>query len=441
LVIDYIMSCLSLLNRVSEIESSKDIIGRLHCQSSGVICPLHGVMLLNELFEDTATLIVGAPECVYYPQVGTLIRLDNPTLSGIYTYVMDENDVVFGSADGLKIAAQAVLEDPEIAALFLVSSCVFELIGDDLRAISADIANALGKPVFPVHTSNYDHHCPDYFKAIERMLEAIAPVLSKQETIPHSVNLLGRIFHGNAKGSLRQSELGAMLEKNGVTINMEFPSRVRLEHIKQLTAAELNIVTDRVGIRLAKIMQEKYGIPYVLFESTFSHQTIEETYLSIGRFLRVAWQDEVSRLSAHTKERISEVSCIVEGETIIAGCLPPDPFQSVAFLSKLKMKPLVVASACLSRGSEEAIANLLKAGEDPYVIHACEREPMEEALKTLRPRFYVGHAPHEKVSALGIRHIGCFMAEPEHLGFRSIDNFLLRLESAAMQTPAEKGCD
>ena len=424
-------SYLSQLNRISDIRSSKDITGRLYSQSAGVICPLHGIVTLGGLIEDAAVLMIGAPECMYYVKAGSLVRIKGQTLHNFFTYVMDENDVVFGSSKGLIDAGVEVLREGSITALFVVSSCVSELIGDDLDAIANEISIKTDKPVFPVHTLNYDHQCHDYFKAMERMLVSLSPVLRQQDTIENTVNLLGRIFHGDATGSLRQSELAEMLLKYGVAINTEFPSKCQIKDITDLTKASLNIVTDRIGIELAKDMEERFSIPYVLFEATLSCQEIENAYSQIAQYLHLDWQKDVSTMLAETVSLKKEVASLVKDKTIISGCLPPDPFQSTAFLKELTMRPLVVAAARLSRGSTQSISYLLQNGEDPYVIHACEREPLEESLRELRPQFYVGHGDAAMVKSLGIRHLGCFMHEPNHLGFRSIKDFLSRLKEAA----------
>jgi hypothetical protein len=76
------------------------------------------------------------------------------------------------------------------------------------------------------------------------------------------------------------------------------------------------------------------------------------------------------------------------------------------------------------------MAYILGQGLDPYVAHACEREPVMDALGEMKPEFYAGHIPAQFTGQLGIKHVGCFMHEPNHIGFSSINSFLRRLMSA-----------
>jgi nitrogenase molybdenum-cofactor synthesis protein NifE len=435
------INSLQTLNKISNIKTNSDIMGKLQVQSSGVLCPLHGVVLCGSLIKDVAILMVGAAECLWYAKGSSLTRRIRKDFKYFYSYVMDENDLVYGCARGITAAAGLILAQTEITSLIIVSSCVPELIGEDLEGLAAELRETTGKLVLPVHTANYTHKCHDYFEAVARTMFSFHVMLKPQIKRKNTVNLIGRIFHGCLEGTLEQTEPGQMLIRHGVQINLAFPSCCTTTDIEKLPAAALNIVTDRVGLPLAQYMEKQYSIPYVLFEATLAVAVIAESYARIGKILSLNWDEATNELHSRTRRLMETTAKMVEGKRVVSGCLPPDPFQSALFLAELGMHPLLISAARLSRGSKEAVEKLLALGHDPYVTHACDREPLIDALPLLKPEFYVGHADPAIVKELGIKHLGCFLHEPDHLGYAAVIDFLNRLQTGAQAESSKSEAD
>lgn len=78
------------------------------------------------------------------------------------------------------------------------------------------------------------------------------------------VNILGVVpyQHTNWKGNLR--ELKSSLEQLGLEVNIIFTERNGLEKLKEIPAAELNLVLSTWnGVKIAERLQEKFGTPYL----------------------------------------------------------------------------------------------------------------------------------------------------------------------------------
>jgi nitrogenase molybdenum-iron protein alpha chain len=64
---------------------------------------------------------------------------------------LDENDTVFGAIDSLRKIALETVKTHRPKALFLASSCVSGVIGEDIDSLADELRDEFGIPVESVH--------------------------------------------------------------------------------------------------------------------------------------------------------------------------------------------------------------------------------------------------------------------------------------------------
>lgn len=132
------------------------------------------------------------------------------------------------------------------------------MIGSDLDAAAEIIRDQSGLPCSSVNL----HGDKDYLYGVSLTLEAMGKLLlSDQETIPNTVNLLGCNTLDWAKETLAATE--EMLADAGYTVLSRWGMKETTENLRKASAASVNLVVSAAGFRLARYMELEFGVPYI----------------------------------------------------------------------------------------------------------------------------------------------------------------------------------
>ncbi|HBS58201.1 MAG TPA: hypothetical protein DEA44_02920 [Firmicutes bacterium] len=197
---------------------------------------------------------------------------------------MQEREVVFGGSERLQELiknAQTVMEGD---LYFVLTSCVAEVIGDDIGAIVKPFQDE-GIPVIYAETGGFKGNSyTGYDLTLQSLWENFIPPAA--ERVPEKVNLWGippffdAFWRGNLEG-LRQ-----LLCKLGLTVNTFFTAEDTLEGIREAGSASLNIlVSDGYGTGAAELSRQKHGIPYVVSPLPIGPAASDEFLRSVGAAL------------------------------------------------------------------------------------------------------------------------------------------------------------
>jgi len=118
-------------------------------------CAFDGAMIALVPITDAAHLVHGPIACSgTWGSRGSLSSGPMLYKTG-FTTDMDENDVIFGGEKKLYKAILEVEDRYKPTAVFVYSTCVTALIGDDLEAVCKAAAKKIGIPVIPVNTPGF----------------------------------------------------------------------------------------------------------------------------------------------------------------------------------------------------------------------------------------------------------------------------------------------
>lgn len=177
---------------------------------------------------------------------------------------LDKRDYVYGSRDKLDDAIAFIEKEMTADLLVIVNSPGEALIGDDLKRAAQEARTSM--PIVVVETPGYSRSVWDGFSmacraVIEQLLPAVRP--EKRNGGKKTVNLLGlSIFHNFHEGDRR--ELTRLLGLCGIEVNCALCCDSSLASIHRIPQADLNVVLDPAyGLETAKLLQERYGTPYV----------------------------------------------------------------------------------------------------------------------------------------------------------------------------------
>lgn len=132
------------------------------------------------------------------------------------------------------------------------------MIGSDLDAAAEEIGGRSGLPAACVNL----HGDKDYLYGVSCTLEAMGRLLlTRRETVPNTVNLLGCNTLDWDKETLAAAD--ALLLEAGFKVLSHWGMKETTENLRQAAAASVNLVVTAAGFRLARYMESEFGIPYV----------------------------------------------------------------------------------------------------------------------------------------------------------------------------------
>lgn len=110
------------LTHLSNITAYDDISCPSKAIKRGMHCPLFGCILLTKYIADMPFLIVGTDECGFYGREIIKVVADDPLSYPVYTYSIEENDVVYGCGENLLKSLQQIqkTESPTAICLSLI---------------------------------------------------------------------------------------------------------------------------------------------------------------------------------------------------------------------------------------------------------------------------------------------------------------------------------
>ena len=219
---------------------------------------------------------------------------------------LKEQDVIFGGAKKLTAAIDGLMEKYQAKLIFVYSTCIVGVIGDDLEAICKAASQKHNIEVIPVESSGFiGNKSAGYRAAAESLLRLIKPDEDVVITKTNSINYLGD-FNLAGEAWIIHNYLRQM----GIGINVTFTGDSHYEALKLAPKAKLNIIQCAGSmLYLAGKMEELYQIPYL----QISFLGIEDTAASL-RKIAVAMGDDhaLCKAEALIQKETARVETIIK---------------------------------------------------------------------------------------------------------------------------------
>jgi nitrogenase molybdenum-cofactor synthesis protein NifE len=266
--------------------------GNKVCRSrGGESCAFDGAMIVLQPIADTAHIVHGPIACCgnSWEGRGTLTAKGDLHVMG-FTTDMGEIDIVYGSEEKLLHAIHRTFEAVNPKAIFVYSTCVSGLIGEDIEAVCRRAETELNIRVIPVNAPGFvgPKNLGNRI-AGEVLLEHVIGTGEPPVTTHYDINLIGEY---NIAGDLWFVE--PLLAKAGFRVLSKITGDSTFEEITWAHRAKLNVmVCSRALINVAQEMKRKYGIPFV--EVSFFGST------GIAKALR-SIADELMRLEPKSQQ-------------------------------------------------------------------------------------------------------------------------------------------
>ncbi|WP_239308097.1 MULTISPECIES: nitrogenase iron-molybdenum cofactor biosynthesis protein NifE [unclassified Frankia] len=228
-------------------------------------CAFDGSMITLVPITDVAHVVHGPIACAGNSWDGRGSLSSGPTLyrRGFATDI-GEQEVVFGGEQRLYDTIVEAARRHHPPAVFVYSTCVTAMIGDDIDAVCAAAATVTGIPVVPVHapgfagSKNFGNRL-----AGQALLEHVIGTVEPAFSTPYDVNLVGEY---NIAGELW--DVAPVLAKLGIRVLASISGDARYADVAAAHRARATmVVCSRALLSLARGLEDRYGIPW--FEGSF----------------------------------------------------------------------------------------------------------------------------------------------------------------------------
>lgn len=174
-----------------------------------------------------------------------------------------EKDVVFGGADKLTKLIEGALKVMDGDFFVVLTSCTSEIIGDDVANVVGKFRKA-GVPIIYAETAGFKG---DSYKGHELILESIIEqhIKPSDKVRKGFVNVFASVPRHDPFWEGDLNELKELLSYLGLKANILFGfGSGGIKAFEAIPEAEFNlVVSPHIGLNAAKLLNEKFGTPYL----------------------------------------------------------------------------------------------------------------------------------------------------------------------------------
>jgi nitrogenase molybdenum-iron protein beta chain len=213
---------------------------------------------------------------------------------------IQERDVVFGGDARLREQIENTLKIMDGSIYAVLTSCVTEIIGDDIKSVVADFKGQ-GVPIIGAETGGFKGNSYLGYDLVLKSLfkDFLERGVGKKRK---RVNLWGVVPYYDPFWRGNLEEVRRLLEELGLEVNSFFLADDSIEVIRQAGSASLNVVISHAyGLEAARIFEEVHGTPYVSLPLPVGASATESFLRAVGKAAGVKSKQIESVISIEKK--------------------------------------------------------------------------------------------------------------------------------------------
>jgi len=270
-------------------------------------CALHGAALTVLGVENCGVLSHAPQGCAYLVDSAFPWQEADWTRTETLCTKLCEDEIVHG---GEELLARTILEARElpIQALFVLTACGPEIVGDDTVAICQDVETEVPFRVIPIECAGYKGSQYDGIDiALDTMLRELSQ--NSQKTVPRSVCLIAPHANANPTWMGDLAWVKQILRKLGVQVVATLTHKTSLSDLGNVSSAETSILLSHdAGKKAADWLSSEFGV----------EQICQGIPLPIGMTNTQRW---ISELGKRFDAQEAAQRLISEGERMVANTL------------------------------------------------------------------------------------------------------------------------
>lgn len=349
-------------------------------------CAFDGAKIALQPITDVVHLVHGPLACEGNGWDNRHAATSGPTLyrQG-FTTDLGELDIVMGNGEKrLYKAIREAVSRYNPPAVFVYSTCVTALIGDDINAVCAHATAKLGTPIIPVNAPGFVGSKNLGNKlAGETLLDHVIGTQEPEISTATDVNILGEY---NLSGELWQ--IKPLLDDLGIRLHACITGDARYRDVASAHRAKVNMmVCSAALINVARKMQERWDIPY--FEGSFygitdtseALRTMAKLLVATGAPADLVERTKalIAREEARAWARIAPYRSILAGKRVLLYTGGVKSWSVVSALQEIGMEIVSTSVRKSTVEDKDRIRELM--GGDDHMVDAIAPRDMYAMLR------------------------------------------------------------
>nr|WP_092073290.1 nitrogenase iron-molybdenum cofactor biosynthesis protein NifE [Dendrosporobacter quercicolus]NSL49947.1 nitrogenase iron-molybdenum cofactor biosynthesis protein NifE [Dendrosporobacter quercicolus DSM 1736]SDM56575.1 nitrogenase molybdenum-cofactor synthesis protein NifE [Dendrosporobacter quercicolus] len=366
----------------NQIKCDTDSVAGCVSQRACVYC---GARVVLNPVTDAIHLVHGPIGCASYTwDIRGSLSSGEELYRNSFSTDLKEQDVIFGGEKKLAQAIDELVAKYPSPVVFVYSTCIVGVIGDDLEAICKAASKKHGIEVLPVQSSGFiGNKSAGYRAACDTLLRLIEPPQSRKNQ--HSINYLGDFNLAGEAWIIRN-----YLHEIGVDVNVVFTGDSSYAELKTAATASLNIIQCAGSMAyLAEKMEQIYDIPYL----RISFVGLEDTVDSLRRIaLALGDAGMIARAEALIARETARVQPILatyrekfKGKK--AAIYVGGGFKAISLIKQFREIGIEVVMIGTQTGQREEYETIHELVEEGTII-------LDDANPAELERFMVGQGAH-----------------------------------------------
>lgn len=430
--------------------------------SQGAICQLIPAAAILNTIPDSIVIVHGAMGCGgvahnYNASVRSRQMSEgaaNPMGTRWLTTNLAERDVVNGGESKLEAAILDADRLYRPAAIFVVSSCVPGVIGDDIDGVADRLAPKVSGVIVPVHCEGFKTkvmataYDSVYHAVAKHLIEGIEdhdePLRVVDPELEDALEAIRRgrlvnLMNVSSMGENDEAELTRLLGALGLTVQV-LPCFAHPEDMRLATEASLSVSTCPThDDHFLSFLERGYGIPYLLKHMPIGVANTNEWVRAVAGHLGL--EDAAEKLigteTSALEAALAPLRPALEGRTAIVSAGEVRTLATAELLTELGMKVLAVRPYHFDRFGEVHLEGLIERQGD-LEVDVGTAQPFEAVgtIQRTRPDVYLGHvADNVWAAKCGIPTLPIYGGPNTFVGYAGAFDIARRL-ARVMRNPA-----
>lgn len=332
-------------------------------------CVYCGARVVLNPITDAVHIIHGPIGCSSYTwDIRGSLSSDSEMFRNSFSTDLQERDIIFGGEKKLAGAIDEIVQAKSPEVIFVYSTCVVGVIGDDLEAVCKQAEKKYKIRVIPVKSSGFAGSKKDgYQAACNAIMSLMDDEEYKIDIKDHkSLNYLGDF---NLAGEVWI--LNNYFKEIGINLITGVTGDSTIEKLKKAQNAAFNIVQCAgSSVYLAKMMEERFGIPYEQV-SFFGVQDTADSLRSIARLSgdeKVIEKTElfIAEKTAKVASELQEYKEKCQGKKV--AIYVGGGFKAISLIKQFKELGMTTVMVGTQTGRQEEYDTIKELAEEGTVI-------------------------------------------------------------------------
>ncbi|MBP2643320.1 MAG: oxidoreductase/nitrogenase component 1 [Firmicutes bacterium] len=314
---------------------------------------------------------------------------------------MNEKDTVFGAVGDLKDIVLETYRRYQPKAIFIGTSCVSGIIGEDVDSIVEELREEIPVPVAAVHCEGFKTRiwASGFDASDHAVLTSLVKPPKKKRNIINFKN-----FFESAR-----EEIIELFANFGVEPLFLYQNST-VEELAGLSEALATVcICGTLGTYLGNGLEEKYGVPYVRTINPLGVTGFETWLREIGKVIgkEPEIEEYIVKERAEYMPKIEKIKQELQGLRAVLGMGPGYTFEVSRVLQELGIKVVWAAAWHYDQKYDNgevppALDYLLKHSPDNFKLSVADQQNYEilNILNTYKPDIYFSRHPGTTIWAI-----------------------------------------